>query len=772
MTIQRRLRQFYLTSATVAVLASGAKSAAAQVTPMPERLEAVSSIVEREIALHHVPGAVVVAGNANGVFYRRAFGERLLSPVATPLTADAIFDLASVTKVVATTTAVMQLSERGLLDLDARVVRYWPAFGAHGKDQITVRQLLTHMSGLRPDIQSSASWSGQQQALAQIIADHPISPPGTRFRYSDINFIVLGELVRRVSGEPLDIYTAKHIFEPLGMRDTMFNPGSGKRSRIVPSDIQSNELRWGVVQDPTAYRMGGVAGHAGLFSTADDLSRFAEMLLGHGSRGGVRILSSAAVAQMTQAADLPGGVKRGLGWDIASDYDSGMAQVFGAGSFGHTGYTGTSIWIDPQSGVYLIILASRLYPDDHGDVQPLRMDVATAVTASYRMPGVIPGIDVLEGDRFIQLSGMTIGVLTNRTGRDLAGRRTIDVLARAPDVHVAAIFSPEHGLNDDREGKIGSGTDAATGLPVYSLYGAERRPDDAMLAGLEAVVVDLQDAGARFYTYPATVAYLMEEAAKRHIKVVILDRPNPIAAAGMKGPVLEPEFESFTGYFALPVQHGMTLGELATMFNTEKQIGADLTVVPMQSYHSNSWYDGTGLSWINPSPNLRSTTEAILYPGLGLLEGTNLSVGRGTDTPFEIAGAPWIDANQLAGYLNARSIPGVSFEAAEFTPTADRYSRQLCGGVRIHVTDRTALDAPLLGIEIASALHHLYAANWTIAPMRGSLGSRATFEALQSDEDPRVIAAGWRPAIQNFQTVRAKYQLYQPQITTPATSHH
>lgn len=760
MTVQRRLRQLYLASATAAALISGVKSAPAQVAPVPDRLEAVSSIVEREIALHHVPGAVIIAGNANRVFYRRAFGDRLLSPVPTPMMPDAIFDLASLTKVVATTTAIMQLSERGLLDLDARVVRYWPAFGAHGKEQITIRQLLTHMSGLRPDIPSSASWTGREQALAQIIADHPVSLPGARFRYSDINFIVLGELVRRVTGEPLNIYAAKHIFQPLGMRDTMFNPGAGKQNRIVPTDTQSAALRWGVVQDPTAYRMGGVAGHAGLFSTADDLSRFAAMLLGHGSLGRARIMNSATVAQMTQAAELPEDIKRGLGWDIASDYDSGMAQVFGAGSFGHTGYTGTSLWIDPRSGVYLIILASRLYPDDHGDVQPLRMDVATAVTASYRMPGVIPGIDVLERTQFAQLAGMTIGVLTNRTGRDLAGRRTIDVLAHAPDVHLTAIFTPEHGLNDDREGKIASGMDAATGLPVYSLYGAERRPDDSMLAGLDAVVVDLQDAGARFYTYPTTVAYLMEEAAKRHIKVVILDRPNPIAAAGIGGPVLEPDFESFTGYFALPVQHGMTLGELASMFNAEKQIGADLTVVPMQSYHPNSWYDETGLSWVNPSPNLRSTGEAILYPGLGLLEGTNVSVGRGTDTPFEIMGAPWINGSELANYLNTRSIPGVSFEATQFTPTADRYARQLCGGIRIHVTDRNVLDAPLLGIEIASALHHLYSTNWAMTPMRGALGSQATFEALQTNSDPRVIAASWRPAIQNFRIVRARYQLY------------
>jgi uncharacterized protein YbbC (DUF1343 family) len=358
------------------------------------------------------------------------------------------------------------------------------------------------------------------------------------------------------------------------------------------------------------------------------------------------------------------------------------------------------------------------------------------------------------------LRGMRIGLLTNQTGRDLSGRRTIDVLAHAPDVHLSAIFSPEHGLNADREGKIASTTDAATGVPVYSLYGETRRPDESVLAGLDAVVVDLQDAGARFYTYPATVAYLMEEAAKHNVKVVILDRPNPIAAAGARGPVLEPQFESFTGYFTMPVQHGMTLGELAAMFNTEKHLGAELSVIPMRSWSPNLWQDQTGLPWVNPSPNLRSVTEAILYPAIGLLEGTNLSVGRGTGTPFEVLGAPWINSAQLADYLTARAIAGVRFEPVRFTPGSDRYSGQLCGGVRIEITNRAALDAPLLGVEIAAALRHLYPEKWNFAPMLVALGSRASYDALRNGQDPRIIAAGWREDIQKFEVVRAKYRLY------------
>ncbi len=761
---RRSLRQFYVASVAFAAMVFGIRGSTAQVPPIADRLESISSIVEREIALHHVPGAVIVAGDVKGVVYRRAFGDRLLTPHAVPLRTDAIFDLASLTKVIATTTAVMQLSESSLLDLDARVEQYWPAFGAHGKDQITVSQLLTHMSGLRPDIQGSG-WSGETEALARIISDHPISTPGSRFLYSDINFIVLGELVHRVSGETLDAYAARHIFRPLGMRDTAFKSESADRARIVPTDNPGTGLRVGTAQDPTAYRMGGVAGHAGLFSTADDLARFAEMLLGKGTRGNANILKASSVARMTGAIDLPGGVKRGLGWDIASDYDSGMAQAFGPGSFGHTGYTGTSLWIDPHTGIYLIVLTSRLYPDDRGDVQPLRRDLAAAVTASYRTSGVTPGIDVLETKGLAPLRGMTVGLLTNQTGRDLTGRRTIDVLAHAQDIRLVAIFSPEHGLDANREGKVASTSDAATGLPVYSLYGETRRPDASLLSGLDAVVVDLQDAGARFYTYPATVAYLMEEAAKRHVKVVILDRPNPIAPAGVKGPVLEEQFESFTGYFTMPVQHGMTLGELASMFNIEKQIGAELSVIPMQGYSAGLWQDQTGLPWINPSPNLRSVTEAVLYPGIGLLEGTNLSVGRGTATPFELLGAPWIDGAELANYLNARAIPGIRFEPVQFAPESDRYPGQRCSGVRIQVTSWDALDAPLLGLELAAALHHLYPEKWAVAPMLRALGSRVSFDALRNGQDPRIIAAGWQQDVRNFEVVRAKYRLY------PATSH-
>jgi uncharacterized protein YbbC (DUF1343 family) len=374
--------------------------------------------------------------------------------------------------------------------------------------------------------------------------------------------------------------------------------------------------------------------------------------------------------------------------------------------------------------------------------------------------GVLPGINVLAADNFVPLAGSRVGLVTNQAGRELAGRRSIDVLVSASSVQLVAIFSPEHGLDADREGDIESGRDAQTGLPVYSLYGAVRRPLNTMLAGVDGLVIDLQDVGARFYTYVTTMAYVMEEAARRRLKVVVLDRPNPIGPAGVRGPVLERDLCSFTGYFPMPVQHGMTLGELAIMFNAENHIGADLTVIPMRHYHRNLWYDETGLNWVNPSPNLKSLDATILYPGVALIEYANMSVGRGTPTPFELVGAPWIDHLIFASYLQGRQIGGVRFSPAEFTPVDDRYAGKPCHGVRILLADRAALNAPRLGIELAAALHRLYPDQVTIRDALHLIGSRDILVAIEAGEDPRAIESRWLPALQAFEAVRIKYLLY------------
>jgi CubicO group peptidase (beta-lactamase class C family) len=340
----------------------------------------------RDMEAGHVPGAVVLVGEHDRTVYREAFGLRALEPTPAPMSVDDIFDLASLTKVVATTTAVMQLVEAGRIQLDAPAAAYWPAFAANGKAQITIRQLLTHTSGLAADLDISTNWNGPEDGLGRVAAAIPVHPAGAAFAYSDINFIVLGAIVSRISGEPLDAYVQAHIFGPLGMADTGFDPPPSRIERIAATDREQGRLRWGEVQDPTAYRMGGVAGHAGLFSTADDLARFAQMLLQGGELDGARVLRPETVALMTQPVALPGGARRGLGWDMGSAFSIGMDQAFGPASYGHTGYTGCLLWIEPGTQSYLIILTSRLHPDGRGDVKPLRRDLGRLVGALTKSP--------------------------------------------------------------------------------------------------------------------------------------------------------------------------------------------------------------------------------------------------------------------------------------------------------------------------------------------------------------------------------------------------
>ena len=769
------------------ISARGYATAPSRLSLSPESLASVADIVRSEIAKGYIPGAVVLIGQGSEIVYRRAFGLRADGPEPVPMTADTVFDLASLTKVVATTIAVMQLAERGKLDLDAPAARYWPQFAAAAKARITIRELLTHYSGLKPDLKLQRQWSGYDAAMSMLVADGPLFPPGTHYLYSDENFEVLGELVRRVSGLPLDVYCERSIFRPLGMSDTTFRPPSDEARRIAPTQRLDHEPARATVNDPTAYRMGGIAGHAGLFSTADDLAIFSQMLLNGGQLRGVRILSRSSIAAMTLPESPAAERLRGLGWDVGAPFASSHDRLFPAGSFGHTGFTGTMIWIDPVTRIYVIVLTNRTYPDGHGDAQPLRKQIIDMVCASMgpftttqviaRVPSlaryypavanashenhkVATGIDVLSAESFAALRGLRIGLITNQTGRDAAGRTDIDLFRSAPDIKLVAIFTPEHGLYGKLDGKVSSGMDPATDLPLFSLYGDVTRPTPAMLDGIDALVFDVQDAGTRFYTYVTTMAYAMEASARRGIAFYVLDRPDPINADVVQGPVLDRELESFTGYFPLPVRYGMTMGELARMFNAENQIGARLHVIPMRGYQRADWYDYTGLRWIDPSPNLRSLAEAALYPGVGLAEGTNVSVGRGTPTPFEVVGAPWIDSRKLAVYLNRREIPGVSFEPADFTPKAAPYKGQKCHGVRIELIDRDKLDSPALGIELVSALFQLYPAKFQVDQTLALIGSRQVLSAIKVGGDPKTIACEWKRPLSVFRSLRTEYLLY------------
>jgi len=789
------------------------------------RLQVIDPIVQQAVREGQIPGAVIIIGHDGKVAYRKAYGWRALEPRRETMTLDTIFDLASLTKVIATNTAVMQLIEEGKVKPNEPVARYLPEFAQNGKDDITVRQLLVHYSGLAPDLDLTQPWEGKDTAYRMAFEQKPELPPGSTFVYSDINFIVLGALVERVTGQPLNVYTEQHVFAPLKMEQTRFLPPAAWRSRIAPTYFDENKkMLRGVVHDPTARRMGGVAGHAGLFSTADDLAKFAQALL-DGGRG---VLAPLMVEKMTTPQQPPNATAvRGFGWDIDTPFSSNRGDLLPVGSFGHTGFTGTSLWIDPTTRTYIILLTNAVHVGEKANAVSLRTKVATAVAAALHLTvdekeklrwesitgyneaqsaarkitarngDVKTGIDVLEQHGFDVLRGSSataaepatpanpadastaqassagtggalpkrkIGLLTNQTGVDSQGRRTIDVLAGASGIQLTAIFSPEHGVTGSLDTTDISNTrDAASGVPVYSVYGAtdsERRPPLAVLQGLDAVVVDLQDVGVRFYTYETTLNYFLEAAAKAGIDIVVLDRPNPINGSFVQGPISDANVQIFTNSFPLPVRHGMTIGELAQMFNEERGIHARLKVVPLEGWMRGDWYDSTGLAWINPSPNLRSLAEAALYPGVALIEGTNVSVGRGTDTPFELLGAPWIKSKELAAYLNAREIAGVRFVPVAFTPTSSNFAGERCEGVNILLTGRNVLDAPEMGMELAAALHKLYPAEFKMDKMVPLLANQAVYEALNLGRDPRRIAQDWQESLETFQLMREKYLLY------------
>jgi uncharacterized protein YbbC (DUF1343 family)/CubicO group peptidase (beta-lactamase class C family) len=760
-------------------------------------LSSVDQIMNAAVSRGTIPGAVVLIGHDGAVVYRKAFGMRSLEPAKEAMTLDTIFDIASMTKCIATATSVMKLVEEGKVRLNDPAAAYLPEFARNGKENITVRQLLTHFSGLREDLDLKQAWKGRDAAYQMVMDEKPAFPPGSRFLYSDINFETLGFLVEKVSGLSLNEYAAANVFEPLGMKETRFLPPAQWRSRTAPTVYDENhQMLRGTVHDPAARRMGGVAGHAGVFSTADDLSKYAQDLL-----SGFHVLSALSVEKMSTPQQPPTAASlRGLGWDIDSPFSSNRGDFLPVGSFGHTGFTGTSIWIDPVTNSYVIILTNAVHPRGYNSqVVSLRARVASAVAqgleltvtegqklrmaritgyneamagsrlVTSRNGSVRTGIDVLESHGFAELreSGKAktrIALVTNHTGVDAQGSRTIDVLAKALGVEVTAIFSPEHGVTGSVDTTaISDSRDAATGIPVYSVYGdtsAKRHPSLEVLKSADVIVYDIQDIGTRFYTYETTLGYFLEAAAKTGKKIFVLDRPNPLNGAYVQGPISDKGRESFTNYGQVPIRHGMTIGELARFYNSERGIHSRLTVVAMEGWQRGDWLDSTGVLWINPSPNMRSLTEAALYPGVGILEATNVSVGRGTDTPFEVLGAPWIRAVELATYLNGRAISGVRFVPTEFTPTADVYAQKKCGGVNIVVTDRNALDAPELGIEIASALHSLYPDQYEMKNLDRLMLNESTTRAISAGQDPRRVWTDWNDAIEVFKQVRAKYLLY------------
>ena len=728
-----------------------------------EQLQMIDGLVAEGIAAGEMPGCVVLIARRGGIVWLKAYGNRQVEPEPVAMTTDTVFDLASLTKPVATATSVMKLVDEGRLRLDDRVAKHIPEFGQNGKQDVTVYDLLIHQSGLTPANSLRDFDDGPQRTWERMFALGVRAEPGTKFSYSDVGYLVLAELVRRVSGRDIHEFSRDQIYQPLGMRETGYLPAEALRARAAPTERRGETWMRGEVHDPRAFLLGGVAGHAGLFSTAEDLAVYAQMMLDRGRRGEVRVLSERAVAEMTAGYPVPDAL-RGLGWDVRSGYSSNRGAAFSSSAFGHGGFTGTALWIDPQLELIVIFLSNRLHPDGRGSVNRLAGrigSVAADAITDRPKPTVLTGIDVLQRDEFQLLAGRRVGLITNQTGINRDGVTSIRLFAEAKDVDLVALFSPEHGLQGRLDvARIADGRDDTTGLPVFSLYGESRKPTAESLEGIDTLVFDIQDIGARFYTYISTMGLAMEAAAEHGLRFVVLDRPNPIGGVEVAGPMLDPGRESFVGYHRLPVRHGMTIGELAQLFREERKLDLDLQIVRIEGWRRGDDFDRTALPWINPSPNMRSPLEALLYPGIGLLETTNLSVGRGTEIPFEVIGAPWLDGSQLAERCNALNLPGVRFVPIAFAPTASKFAGQRCGGVRIVVTDRGAYQSVRTGLHVAVQLRQLHPDDWQASAYGRLLGNQAVLDALLDGRSVAELEAIAEADIEAFVKRREAFLLY------------
>jgi uncharacterized protein YbbC (DUF1343 family)/CubicO group peptidase (beta-lactamase class C family) len=759
------------------LLVASASHAANKPAPLPpQTLAEIDATIEQAIKDHRIPGGVFHLEH-DGVVYEKAYGNRALVPAVEAMTADTIFDMASITKVMATTPAIWLLIQQGRLSLDDKVSKFIPEYKGGWRDEMTIRHLLTHTSGLRPDLDLSEAWTTYDTAIILAIAEEPRNRPGTMFRYSDINFELLGEIVRRLAG-PLDEFVENRIYGPLGMKETFYLPilrasRPGVPARVAPTQYtETGVMLRGIVHDPTARRMGAVAGHAGLFSTAHDVAIYARMLL----RGGAPLFTPETVRMMTTVQSPPAVADRRTG---GFDYDTGFSRprgdLFPIGSYGHTGFTGTILWIDPASKTFYIFLSNRVHPDGKGSVTSLQKALGTlaAKAVGYTTPvprrvdwiiggdDAINGVDALVAHQYDVLRGHKVGLITNHSGIDRSGNPTADLLRGAPGVELKAYFSPEHGFRGALDENVDDSVDTVTGLPIYSLYGKTRKPLPEQLKGIDTLVFDIQDVGVRFYTYIATMQLAMEACAENHVRFVVLDRVNPIGGVAVEGPLLRGE-QSFIAPYPIPVRHGMTVGELAQMIKDERHLDLNLEVVKAEHWKRGEWQDEAGLPWVSPSPNMRSLDEAALYPGLGLFDQANVSVGRGTPIPFEHVGAPWIKGMREAAKLVAAlpPLPGVKVEATRFTPASSKFAGKECFGVHFIITDRKAARPLSTGLALIKAMHELWPAELPLEAAGKLLLDPGAIDALGQGRSLSEIEDTWKADDDTFRTRRSRYLLY------------
>jgi uncharacterized protein YbbC (DUF1343 family)/CubicO group peptidase (beta-lactamase class C family) len=727
---------------------------------------ALESALAEAVSSASAPGAVALIGGRSGTDFAEAFGWRQVAPEQKPATLDTLYDLASLTKVVATTTAVLLLWEDGVLDLDLPASDFvpFPAF-----KRFTLRQLLTHTSGLVAGKPYYKEATSIDEMLALYAALPPEWPAGNRWRYSDAGFMILGRVVELAARDSLDAFCRKRIFKPLGMERTGFKPPAAWTADCAATENcpWRGKLLRGEVHDENAYAVGGVSGHAGLFSNAGDLGRFCRGLLSG------RLLKPETIEEMTRLGQVPFHPSQGLGWWLDSwtgDPRSGKSVGFlpVRAAFGMSGWTGTSLWMDRSSGRYVVLLSNTCHPSRAArDNDSLRRTFHTAVARRY-YPGRFAahtGLDRLVYEDFAALRGKRIGLLTHHAAVDQFGRHILDVLALAPDVFVQRLYSPEHGFQGTAEAGAKVASSRFGAVPVISLYGDRKAPSPEELESIDCFVVDLQDVGSRYYTYVATMKDCLAACARAGKPVLILDRPNPVGGEVLEGPIATVTDRAVC-WGPVPVRHGMTLGELATFFALTEFAGArpEIRVSAADGWPRAHHFRQCDLPWVAPSPNMPSPETALLYVGTCLFEGTNLNEGRGTDTPFAIIGAPWLDAKKIVKAIAPEDAPGCRLLPVEYTPRAIAgkasnpvYRDQKCEGVRIEIRDPHAVRAFTLATALLTAIRREHGRQFEWKDSFDVLaGSDDLRRRIESGQSAAEIVAAYAPALEALSRQRPR----------------
>lgn len=727
--------------------------------------------LEQAVRDAKAPGAVAYVGDLEHTFFFGATGMRQLVPKPLPAETGTIYDLASLTKVMATATAVLLLVEDGILSLDTPIgdILPVPEFKA-----FTLRHCLTHGAGLVAGLPYYRESSTIDAMLRRYAALPLKSPPGTRWLYSDVGYMILGRVVELSANETLDAFCGRRIFAPQGMVTTAFKPPKSWAARCAATEQSAwrRKIMLGEVHDENAYAVGGVAGHAGLFSTAEDVARYCRALLSG------KILRAETLELMLRLGQFASWPWQGLGWQLDPWPTKNFGFLPSRSAFGHAGWTGTSLWIDRASGAFSVLLSNTCHPTrERRDNESLRRTFSVAVgSALYpRSTNTHTGLDRLVREDFAELRGKRIGLLTHHAAVDQLGRHVIDVIQLAGDIRIVRIFSPEHGLRGQAE--AGDRVTGQTGsIPITSLYGERSSPSREELREIDVFVVDLQDVGARFYTYPATLKASMKACAEAGKPVLILDRPNPISGTILEGPIAV-NTESLVCWGATPIRHGMTMGEIARWFanNDLKGLGLELRVCLLDSWQPERFWTECSLSWSAPSPNIPTPDAALAYAGMCLFEGCNLNEGRGTDTPFQLVGAPWLHARKIADVLPDFAMAGFEVGPVRYTPRSipgkasrPRYLDEPCEGLRIDVRDPRAARPFALAVAMLCGIRreHPWRFDWerNFDLLAGSDGLR---ESIESGADAREIVESCTPQLNAYDAVRPKLYLPAPS-STPA----